>query len=202
MSKPRIPMPAGLSMSLLLIRIMLERPGYKLRFLLVWIIIFVLFIWLPRINLLSYILIQSPMSFNEKASFMARDIGQLVVSLINPIVLSMLLFTLLAALSIMLIIFSIRTGKLLNACSGGHGKGHVSVATSAIGAHILHCGGTLILAPIFPALSGSATIAGGTGATVNLWLGTAANIVGILLVLRAINKTSKDMATMLYKSPG
>jgi hypothetical protein len=68
------------------------------------------------------------------------------------------------------------------------------VLATAIGSHILSCGGTLLLAPLFPALAG-------TGATANMWLATSANLLGITLVLLAINRTSKDMIKILFTDP-
>lgn len=183
-----------------MIQLTLKRPGYKLLWLKVWIVVFVLFLWLPRINLLSYIFLQAPISFGEKLGFVIDDLTRLVSLLANPLVLSMVVFSILAALSIVLLIFMVRTSKLLSTKVQQHRKAQVGVAAAAIGSHVLSCGGTLLLAPIFPALSGGNSLIGGTGATVNLWLGTGANLVGIALVWWAIRRTTRHTAHMLMTS--
>lgn len=183
------------------LRAMFDRPGYKWLVIKTWLIVLILFLWLPRINLLAYIFTQAPLSIGGKLGFVWDDFTRLLSSLTNPIILSMVTFSILTALSITLLIFLIRTSKRLHTDYRTNKKAQVGVATAAIGSHILSCGGTLLLAPIFPALSGSSSILGGTGATVNLWLGTSANLAGILLVLIAINRTSKDMVRMLAAMP-
>ena len=171
--------------------------GYKWLVIRTWLVVLVLFLWLPRINLLSYILTQAPLSIGGKLGFIWDDLTRVVSSLTNPIVLSMVVFSVLTALSIALLIFMVRTSKRMNTNYHANKKSLGGVATAAIGSHVLSCGGTLLLAPLFPALSGSGSVLGGTGANINLWLGTSANLIGITLVLIAINRTSRDMAKML-----
>lgn len=180
-----------------MISIMLSRPGYKLRLLVAWIIVLALFLWLPRINLLSYIFTQAPISFSEKLSYIFEDFARIASALNNPIVISTLIFSILTAVSIVLLIFMFKTSRLLNTKASKQSKTLIGVATTSIGSHLLACGGTILLAPIFPALAGTSAVLGGTGATVNLWLATSANILGIALVIFAIQRTSKDLARMV-----
>lgn len=182
------------------IQAMFDRPGYKWLAIKTWIIVLILFLWLPRINLLTFILTKAPLTTGGKIQFMWQDFTRLASSLLNPIILSMLIFTLLTALSIVLLVFMIRTSRLLHTSYHSNKKSQVGVATAAFGSHILSCGGTLLLAPIFPALSSSSTVTGGTGATINLWLATSANLIGIVVVLFTINKICKDMVKMLLNN--
>ncbi len=190
----------NLKVTLNLIRAMLEVPGYRLRLLVVWLVILFLFLWLPRINLLAYIFTQAPLNATDKASYIFKDFGQQVGSLTNPIVLSTFVFSLLAALSVVLLIFMVRTGKRLNTKSAINKKAYAGIATAAIGSHVLSCGGTLLLAPLLPALAGTGVVLGGPGVTINLWLATAANLAGSALVLVAIVRTSRHLSNMLLTS--
>ncbi len=180
-----------------MIRIILNRPGYKLLWLKVWVVVLFLFLWVPRINLLAYIFTQAPISFVDKITYVFKDFATQLASITNPVILSMFIFSILTAFSIVLLIFMVRTGRLMNSETRTNRRVHAGVAIAAIGSHILSCGGTLLLAPIIPALAGSSTILGGPGVTINLWLATTANLAGITLVLIAINRTCKHTIKML-----
>lgn len=179
---------------------MFDRPGYKWLVIKTWLIVLALFIWLPQINLLAYILFQAPLGFGDKLAFVWSNSVRIFSLLMNPLVFSMVVFSVLTAVSVALLIFMIRTSKLMHSNYRMNKKSQVGVATAAIGSHVLSCGGTLLIAPLFPALSGTNSVIGGTGANVNLWLGTGANVIGIALVLIAINRTSKDLVKMVFNN--
>lgn len=193
-------MRAPLRGNLQLIRAMFGLPGYKLLFFEVWLLVITLFLWLPQVNLLAYIFTQAPLGLTEKFSFFFGYYQRVLFTITNPTVLSMVIFTLLTALSVLLLVFLVRTSKRMNIKSKSNKKAQVGVAATAVGSHILSCGGTLLLAPLFPALSGTSAILGGSGATTNQWLGISANLTGIVLVLYTIHKTGKDLTKMLLQT--
>lgn len=175
----------------------LRLPGYKLLLLGVWFLILTLFLWLPQINLAAYILTQAPLDFVGKLSFFLDYYGRVLSGISNPTVLTMVIFSLLTTISILMLIFMIRTSKRIKLQYHSHGKAFSGVAAVAVGSHILSCGGTLLLASIFPAFSGTSAVLGGTGANVNLWLATTANVIGISIVLYTIRKLCRDTASTL-----
>lgn len=177
----------------------LRLPSYELLFALLWLFVLTLFLWLPQISLLAYIVTQAPLTLGGKISFFMDYYTRVLSGIGNPIVLSMVIFSVLTALSIMLLIFMIRTSRRMDLRYQAHGKAYSGVAAAAVGSHILSCGGTLLLASIFPAFSGASAILGGSGVTINLWMGTGANLIGISIVLYTINKLTKDVASMLLR---
>lgn len=187
----------NLKVSIGIIQAMLDVPGYRFRLLKVWLIVLFLFLWLPRINLLAYIFFEAPISFGAKLAYVFKDFGQLITSISNPVILSMFIFSFLTALSIVLLVFMVRTGRLLQVKSNSQKKAYSGVGVAAIGSHILSCGGTLLLAPLFPALIGSNEFLGSRGANINLWLATSANLIGIALVIFAISRTGSHIAKMV-----
>lgn len=172
-------------------------PGYKLLLALLWLLVLTIFLWLPQVNLLAYILTQAPLDLGGKVSFLLEYYVRVLSGIGNPAVLSMVIFSVLTAISIMLLIFMVRTSRRMKLQYQMHGKVYSGVAAAAIGSHMLSCGGMLLLASVFPALSGTSTILGGNGAIVNLWLSTGANLIGISIVVYTINKLSKDIAGMI-----
>lgn len=176
---------------------MLRLPGYKLLFLWLWLSVLTIFLWLPQLNLAAYILTQAPLNFGEKLSFFLDYYGRVLSGIGNPIVLTMVIFSILTALSILMLVFMIRTSNRMKLQYHSHGKAFSGVAAAAVGSHILSCGGTLLVASIFPAFSGTSTVLGGSGVTVNLWLATSANLIGISIVIYTIRKLYKDTASML-----
>lgn len=180
-----------------LLRSILGLPGYKPLLVLLWLLILTLFLWLPQANLLSYIVTQAPLDASDKLSFFLNYYTNVLSNIGNPIVLSMVVFSMLTAVSIVLLFFMIRASKRLKVGHRGHGKAYSGVAAAAVGSHVLSCGGTLLLASVFPAFSGTSAVLGGSGVTVNLWLSTGANLIGIAIVLYTINKLAKDISNTL-----
>lgn len=172
----------------------LQPLNYKLLLVLVWVFVITLFLWLPQINLLAYIFMQAPMDTASKFSFFLEYYGRVLSNVDNPIVFSLVIFSLLTALSIVLLTYMIRHAKVMNRPYRGSGGAYSGIAAAAAGSHVLSCGGVLFIAALFPAFSSTSTIIGGSGVTINLWLSTGANLVGIAIVLYTINKLCKEIA--------
>ena len=175
----------------------LRLPGYKFLLLWLWLLVLTIFLWLPQLNLAAYIATQAPLDFGGKLNFFLEYYGRVLSGIGNPIVLTMLIFSILTATSILMLIFMIRTSRRMKVQHHSHSKAFSGVAAAAVGSHILSCGGTLLIASIFPAFSGTSAVLGGTGANVNLWLATTANIIGISIVLYTIRKLYRDTTGML-----
>lgn len=175
----------------------LRLPGYKLLLVWLWLLVLTVFLWLPQINLAAYILTSAPLDFGGKLSFFLDYYGRALSGISNPIVLTMVIFSFLTALGILMLVFMIRTSRRMKLKYNSPGKAFSGVAVAAVGSHILSCGGTLLVASIFPAFSGTSAVLGGTGANINLWLATGANLVGIIIVAYAIRKLYRDTARML-----
>jgi hypothetical protein len=172
----------------------LKPAKYKLLLGLVWFLVITLFLWLPQVNLLAYIFTQAPMDFSSKIGFFVEYYGRVLSGIGNPIIFSLVIFSILTALSIVLLVYMVRNAKGHDLNYHGSGKAYSGVAAAAVGSHILSCGGTLLLASLFPAFSSSSTIIGGSGVTINIWMSTIANLIGIGIVLYTINKLSKDIS--------
>lgn len=183
-----------------LLRAMFSLPGYKALIIGVWLLVISLFLWLPQVNLLSYILTQAPLSVGGKFSFFINYYPRVLSSFTNPIVFTLIIFSFLTAVSIVLLIFMLRTSKRLQVSAHVHGKAYAATAGSAFGSHLLSCGGTLLLAQLFPTLSGSSAAFGGPDIVINKLLATSANLIGIMIVLYTIRKISRDTYGMLLSS--
>lgn len=171
----------------------LSQPGYKTLLVLVWFLVITLFLWLPQLNLLAYIFTQAPIDTTSKLSFFFEYYGRVLSGISNPIIFSLITFSVLTALSIVLLVYLVRASRASSSHFHGTGKAYSGVAAAAVGSHVLSCGGTLLLASLFPAFSGTSTIIGGSGVTINIWLSTTANLIGTGIVLYTIRKISKDI---------
>lgn len=187
--------------SLVLIQTVLGLPGYKLLLFSIWVGVLTLFLWVPQVNLLSYMVTQAPLTFIGKLSFFFSYYANILASISNPIVLSLVIFSALTALSIVLLIFMLRTSKRVHVKTASPTKAYAATATSAFGSHLLSCGGTILLAALFPAFSGSSAVLGGSGVVINKWLSVTANVIGILIVLYTIRKISRDCVNIVIKQP-
>lgn len=183
--------------TVVLLRAMFGLPGYKPSFVGLWLVVITMFLWLPQVNLLSYIFTQAPLTAAGRLAFFFDYYPRVLSAITNPIVFTLVIFSLLTALSIVLLIFMLRTSKRMHVSARVHGKAYAATAGSAFGAHFLSCGGTILLAQLLPVLSGSSAALGGTGATINMWLATTANLAGIGIVLHTIRKISNETCGML-----
>lgn len=179
-----------------LLKDVLRKPGYKLLLLGTWIAVFTIFLWLPQVNLLAYIVTEAPLGFIDKMSFLLGYYSRILTEITHPIVLTMFVFSILTAVSIVLLIFMLRIARQAQMNAELHGKAYAATAGSVFGSHLLSCGGTILLAQLFPALSGSSAMLGGSGSTANTWLAVTANLVGIAIVVYTIRKISKDTTGM------
>ncbi len=169
---------------------LLRQPRYLLRFVFLWLIVLGIFLWINRINLLIYIFTQSPLSVVDKILFVMSAYLKALVYALNPIVFSTLVFSLLTSLNLVLLTVMVRLDSGVKRVSGSQ----AGALGAAAGSHILSCGGTLLLSPLFPALAGAgAVISEGPGVGINVVLATFANLIGIAIMIRSINKMSNDV---------
>lgn len=184
--------------TLRIVRRVFEPLRYKLLLGLGWLVVLTAYLWLPQMNLFSYILTQAPLSGAEKVEFFLTYYPRVLSEIMSPIILSLVIFSFLTAVSIVLLVYMFRSGRRQHSSQATElpAKAYAATAGSAFGSHLLSCGGTLLLASVFPAFAGSTAIMGGNGAVINTWLATGANLAGILIVLYVIRKICRDIAAM------
>lgn len=175
----------------------LKLPGNKLLFTMLIFIALTVFLWFPQINLLYYIIAQAPLSSLGKVYFVVNYYPRVLTNITNPVVFTMVIFSILTAVSILLLVFMIQTSNKMHTHRNTHARVYSGAAAVAVGAHILSCGGTLLLASVFPAISGASTIFGGRGVVINSWLSTSANIIGITIIIYLINKLTRETVHIL-----
>lgn len=190
---------ARLATSYLVSRQLLRRPRAVVLWLLIWAAVLAVFLWINRINLLLYIFSQSPLSFIGKVAFFFNIYPAVLANISNPVVASVVIFAGLTALNLLILLTMLRSDKPSKTSRGVQ----TQALAAAAGSHILSCGGALLLSPLFPALSGaSSLVGGGPGVAINVGLGTFANLIGSMIMIRSINKLSIDCVKpkLLYQS--
>lgn len=157
-----------------------------------WFVVLGLFLWINRLNLLFYFFSQTSISLAQKLGLFFGAYKNVFLYGANPLMASLIVFSLVTAVNLVLLVFLVRQGARTR-----QGKYQAGALSVAVGSHVLSCGGTLLLAPIFPALAGTGAIIGGTGTAINQGLGTIANVAGILLMVYSIRRTSRHVAPLL-----
>lgn len=170
-------------------QVLSSRP-YLIRFMLFWFATITVFIWLVNINLLAYILSSPVLSASGKVAFIGSAYVNYFKYLDNPAALSSVIFSLLAALNFTLLLYAWREGKRRSNMS----KSDAGAFTAMIGSHCISCG-TSLVAPLVTAVAGSGAYFSAERANAGIMLATAANILGIALVLWSIHKVARRIKT-------
>ncbi|HSH55473.1 MAG TPA: hypothetical protein VK983_01445 [Candidatus Limnocylindrales bacterium] len=165
------------------IRQVLGSKPYLLRFVLIWFATVTVFIWLININLLAYILTSPVLGAAGKLSFIASAYANYFKYLNNPVALSSVIFSLLVALNFTLLIYLWREGKRKSKMV----KSNAGAFVAMLGSHCISCG-TSLVAPLITAVAGPSTYFSVERANAGILLATAANTLGIALVLWSIHK--------------
>ena len=166
-------------------RVLAQRP-YLVRFLLLWFATVTTFIWLININLLAYILSSPVLSGSGKVAFIASTYVNFFKYLDNPVALSSAVFSLLVALNFTLLLFLWKEGKRRKIMS----TSNAGAFAAMIGSHCISCG-TSLVAPLITAVAGPSAYFSAERATTGLLFATAANVLGIALVLWSIHQVAK-----------
>ncbi len=162
---------------IMIMEVLKQRKG---TFILVWFMTLSFFLWVTKINLLAYILSQSGLTAAGKIMFIVSVYVNFFTYIVNPVALSSLIFTILAATNITLLIHFARSAQRT-----GVVKANTGTVVAVIGSHCLTCGGSLA-APIITALAGTGTYFSAERLATGQLLATGANILGIILMLYSI----------------
>lgn len=149
-------------------------------FILVWWLTLSFFLWVTKVNLLVYILSQSSLNQVNKLVFIIGVYVSLFTYIANPVALTSLIFSLLAATNITLLIHFAKLAKQADVA-----RVNAGALVAVIGSHCLSCGGSLV-APIIAAIAGTGTYLSAERFTAGQFLATGANILGIILMLYSI----------------
>lgn len=177
---------AGMTTDYVVIRGTLGRRSYLGRFILIWFTTVTVFIWLININLLAYILASPMIGLSEKLSFIGNSYVNYFRYLDNPVALSSVIFSLLVAINFTLLVFLWREGTRRSAMATSNAGAFVAM----VGSHCISCG-TSLVAPLITAVAGPSAYFSAERATAGQLLATAANILGICIVLWSIHYVAK-----------
>ena len=171
--------------SVTIIRKVLSDKSYFWRFLLVWFATVTVFIWLININLLAYILSSTVLDAAGKLSFIASAYANYFRYVNNPVALSSVIFSLLVAINFTLLIYAWREGKRRSNML----KTNTGAFVAMLGSHCISCG-TSLVAPLITAIVGPSAYFSAERLNAGIIIATAANVLGISLVLWSIYKVS------------
>lgn len=159
---------------------------YSLYFLLIWFITVTVFIWLINLNLLSYIIGSPLLTVVGKAVFVIEAYLNYFRYLDNPVALSSIVFSFLVALNFTLIVYLWKQAKKRSASVGTNAGAFVAM----VGSHCISCG-TSLVAPLVTAFAGSGAFFSAERAFAGQAISTAANLLGIALVVWSIRSVSQ-----------
>lgn len=161
---------------------------YILFFMLFWFVTITLFIWIVNLNLLSYILVTPALTGNGKLRFVADAYANYFRYIINPIAFTSIVFSILVALNFTLLVFLWKeAGRRANLAKQNSGA-----FVAMLGAHCLSCG-TSFVAPLLSAFVGSSAYLSTGRANASLVFATAANVVGIILIIWSLFKVIEQI---------
>ncbi len=155
---------------------------YLWRFALIWFATVTVFIWLININLLVYILSSPVLDGAGKLSFIGGAYVNYFKYLNNPVALSSVIFSLLVALNFTLLIYLWREGKRRSSMA----ISNAGAFAAMLGSHCISCG-TSLVAPLITAVAGPSAYFSAERANAGILLATAANVLGIALVVWSIH---------------
>ena len=164
---------------------------YFFVFLAVWFLTVTLFIWLINVNLLTFILSSTNLSTDAKLSFIASAYANYFRYFANPVALSSIIFSFLAAINFTLLIYLWREGSKQSNLRRLNSGAFVAM----LGSHCISCG-TSLVAPLVTALAGSGAFISAQRATTSLVIATLANLIGITLITWSIRKITATLITL------
>ncbi len=163
----------------------LSTRSYLWRFLVIWFATVTVFIWLININLLAYILSSPVLDAAGKLNFIAGAYVNYFKYLNNPVALSSVVFSLLVAINFTLLIYLWWERKRRSNII----KSNAGAFAAMLGSHCISCG-TSLIAPLITAVAGPGAYFSAERANAGILLATAANVLGIALVLWSIHKVT------------
>lgn len=167
----------------------LATPSYALLATVISLIVMWLFLWLFNLPLLFSTLTSGALDWSAKLSFALAGFQSIFTNFDAPQALTLAVFSLLSGINLSTLIYVLRHGQISGAAGGSN---FVAATAALIGSGCAVCGGSVLgpLAAIFGAsLSAAATRT----------IGTAANVIGITLLLYSIYGLGKTAAQILAR---
>jgi hypothetical protein len=184
-SKVQVPLALKLQISFKSLGYLLSKPSNILVSSLLALLMLGVLLWSFNVDLLIFIFLKSPLSLGEKILFLFNGYASLFTNLDAwPAVMMVLLSVLFGINGAIFIYLVRRTAKLADS-----GKG---IAASVLGLVGAGCGvcGTGILGPVLAGLGA------GASASLSMWLGLSAQILGIILLKYSIFGLSVRAASL------
>lgn len=163
-----------------------------LLFLFIWLASLWLFLYLTSLDLFFYVISSPTFAGFEKVQFLLGSVGSIFRNLNDPRALSLLVFSFVASVNILLMLLSLRRRK----SASGSGKSAVGSVTAIVGSHCLACGGSFA-APLITTLAGSGAFFSAERVNTAITLSVMVNIIGILLVGWGTLKLAKQEKNIL-----
>jgi len=154
------------------------------RFLGIWLVTLWIFFYVTNISLFSEILQNPVLSVFDKISFLLNSFSNIFRYLDDPRVLSIVIFSFIAAVNFILMwaVFKRRKNAARSSVSSAVGSG-----AALIGSHCIACGGSLV-APFITTLAGSGAFFSAARVNTAIIISVTVNIVGIIVIGLATRK--------------
>jgi len=154
------------------------------RFLGIWFVTLWVFFYVTNISLFTEILQSPVLSVSDKISFLVDSFNNIFRYLDDPRVLSVVVFSLIAAINFVLMwaVFKRKQQTARSSMSSAVGSG-----AALIGSHCIACGGSLI-APFITTLAGSGAFFSAARVNTAIFISVAVNVVGIIVIGLATRK--------------
>ncbi len=147
----------------------------------IWMATLGMFLWVSSVNLWVYVLSTPSLTVSGKLGLLLSVFPNFAATLPAPLPLSILAFSLVAALNFLLI-FRVIQGRSRHSLAAQGG----SAALVAVGSHCITCGGSLLVAPLVSLLAGSGDYLSASRSLAAQSLALAVNVVGIIILLRSM----------------
>ena len=145
-----------------------------------------LFVYVTNLNAFMHILGSEAMATGEKFLFLVASILNVFIHIGDPLALSIALFSAVATLNLVVIVYVLRRqGKVKPKGGGG-------AAVGLVGAHCIACGGSF-LAPIITALAGSGAYISAARAETATMIALSVNVLAFVLILHATLKLASKV---------
>ena len=177
-------------------RSVLSHQGYLGGFIFIWLVTLWLFNYLTSLDLFGYVFSNQALTAAGKIRFLIDSMLGILSKPTEPRAFSIIIFSLLASLNIILMVHLIRHRAQVRIAR----VSHAGAVAAMVGAHCVACGGSL-LAPVLTSLAGTSAYFSSSRIGWGIWLAVIINVVGIILIgrstVKVANQTAKVMPQLL-----
>lgn len=169
----------------------MRQKYYLLLFVFIWLATLWIFMYFTSFDVFIYVFQNPSLDIWSKIIFALESITNIFKNITNPLAFSIILFSLLAAVNILIMTYLLRNKT----------KARVDKRTSAatvaalVGSHCVTCGGSL-LAPVLTALAGSGAYFSSARANWGLVISLLVNAFGMILIIHSTGRLAKRAAEL------